>query len=173
MLKTYNLIDKYKRFIITRSDFIYQLPHPQLDLLNPDFIWIPDGEHYGGFTDRHAILSQSNIETYLNIFNSMVIHSNKYFFNMLLFSNSYNIETLIKFHLIFHNKINLVRHFPYIMYAVRNHNGTTRWSKGEFSFIHNYYIKYSNEYYNSSHYKYLFHKSNLSITDFYKSLIYY
>jgi len=56
-----DLIEKYDRFIITRSDFIYQLPHPKLHLMEKKHIWIPNGEQYGGYTDRHAILAKDNI----------------------------------------------------------------------------------------------------------------
>ena len=68
-LVEHNLINEYDRFIITRSDYIYQLPHPKLNHLNENYIWIPDGEHYGGYTDRHVVLSKNNIEVYLNILN--------------------------------------------------------------------------------------------------------
>jgi hypothetical protein len=60
-----DLINKYDRFVITRSDFIYQLPHPKLHLMHENYIWIPDCEYYGGYTDRHVILSKQNIESYL------------------------------------------------------------------------------------------------------------
>lgn len=46
---------------------MWDVPHPALELLEPDAIWIPNGEGYGGFTDRHAVLSQSNYEDYLGI----------------------------------------------------------------------------------------------------------
>ena len=71
-----DLINKYDRFIITRSDFIFLLPHPKVELMNKNYIWIPNCEHYGGYTDRHVVLSKNNIESYLNIFNNMVIRSN-------------------------------------------------------------------------------------------------
>jgi len=74
-----DLINKYDRFIITRSDFIYQLPHPKVELMNENCIWIPNCENYGGYTDRHVVLSKNNIESYLNIFNNIVLKSNEYF----------------------------------------------------------------------------------------------
>ena len=39
-------------------------------------IWIPDGEHYGGYTDRHVVLSKNNIESYLNIFTNFFSNVN-------------------------------------------------------------------------------------------------
>lgn len=165
-----DLINKYDRFVITRSDFIYQLPHPKVELMNENCIWIPDCEHYGGYTDRHVVLSKNNIESYLNIFNNFVLRSNEYFMKMKVRGN-WNLEQLIKFHLEQNNVLHLVKEFPYVMYSVRNINGTTRWSQGNYSNELGYYIKYHSEYDKSSYYKNEFEKSGLAIDEFYKDLI--
>ncbi len=165
-----DLINKYDRFIITRSDFIYQLPHPMLESMDKNYIWIPDEEHYGGYTDRHVILSKDNIEYYLNILNNMVLKSNDYFNKMKLHPN-WNLEKLIKFNLEQNNVIHLVREFPYIMYSIRPINGTTRWTEGVFSNELGCYIKYPSEFKKSSYYKNQFEiheKSEMSIDDFYR-----
>jgi hypothetical protein len=164
-----DLINKYERFIITRSDYIYQLPHPKVELMSKNYIWIPDSEHYGGYTDRHVILSKSNIESYLNIFNNFVLKSNEYFMKMNNNTN-WNLERLIKFHLEQNNVLHLVKEMPYVMYTVRNINGNTRWSMGNYSNELGYYIKYESEYNKSSHYKNEFDKLGLSINEFYKEL---
>ena len=166
-----DLINKYDRFIITRSDFIYQLPHPKVEFLNKKYIWIPDCEHYGGYTDRHAILSKNNIVAYLNILNNFVLLSNKYFIKMKN-KNEWNLEKLIKFHLKQNKVLHRVKEFPYIMYSVRNINGSTRWSQGIYSNELGYYIKYKTEYNKSSYYKKKFEKYGLSIDDFYIYRIY-
>ncbi len=165
-----NLINKYDKFIITRSDFIYQLPHPKVEHMNNNYIWIPDCEHYGGYTDRHVILSKNTIEPYLNIFNNFVLRSNEYFMKMKNYSD-WNLERLIKFHLEQNNVLHLVKEFPYVMYSVRNINGTTRWSYGTYSNELGYYIKYQSEYNKSSDYKNKFEKSGLTINEFYKTHI--
>lgn len=41
-----DLISEYDRFVITRSDYVFQLPHPKLELLKDKYIWNPNGEHY-------------------------------------------------------------------------------------------------------------------------------
>jgi hypothetical protein len=76
------VIDQYDRFIITRSDYIYRLPHPKVELMDPEYIWIPDSEHYGGYTDRHVVLSRKHVTPYLNILNNFVQRSNEYFLKM-------------------------------------------------------------------------------------------
>jgi hypothetical protein len=169
-LHQYDLINQYDRFIITRSDFIYQLPHPSLDIMYEDFIWIPDCEHYGGYTDRHVILSKKNIESYLNILHHFVVKSNEYFDKMKNY-NKWNLEKVIKFHLEQNQVLHLVKEFPYIMYSVRNKNGTTRWSAGKFSKEFGYFIKYESEFQKSTEYKKKWKKSKLSIHDFYKKHI--
>ena len=162
-----DLINKYDRFIITRSDYIYQLPHPKVEFMDERFIWIPNCEHWGGYTDRHVVLSKNNIESYLNIFNNFVHRSNDYFMKMRYW-DEWNLERLIKFHLQQNGVDHLVREFPYVMYAVRNINGSTRWSVGYWSGDLGYYIKYMNEYIISSKYKNEFESSGLTIDEFYK-----
>jgi len=169
-LKESGLIHKYERFIITRSDYIYQLPHPKLDILDKSSIWIPNAEYYGGFTDRHVVLSKEHVEPYLNIFHNMVLQSNTYFMKMKSF-HKWNLERLIKFHLTQNNVIQKVKLMPYVMYTVRNINGTSRWCKGKFSKELGYYIKYNTEYIKSNKYKQEFEKSGKSIHEFYTNII--
>jgi hypothetical protein len=165
-LKEDNLINKYDRFIITRSDFMYQLPHPKTEYMDKSFIWIPDSEYSHGYTDRHVILSQKNIEVYLNILTTMFLRSNEYFMKMK-HHTEWNLEQLIKFHLDQNNEI--VKECPYIMYSVRNINGTTRWQQGHFNPEFGYYIKYGTEYDKSTFYKKEFLKSNNTIDTFYSN----
>jgi len=165
-----DLINKYDRFVITRSDFIYQLPHPKVELMNENCIWIPDCEYYYGYTDRHVVLSKNNVEPYLNIFNNLVLRSNEYFMKMKDIC-SWNLEQLIKFHLEQNNVLHLVKEFPYVMYSVRNINGTTRWEQGNYSNELGYYIKYQTEYDKSSYYKNEFENTGLNIDEFYKQYI--
>jgi hypothetical protein len=171
------LINKYERFIITRSNFIYQLPHPKIEHMNDNCIWIPDCEHYDGYTDKHVVLSKNNIESYLNILNNLVLRSNEYFMKMKN-KNDWNLERLIKFHLEQNNVLHLVKEFPYIMYSVKNINGSTRWSECNYSNKLGCYIKYQSEYdkstyYNkSTYYKNNFEKSGLTIDEFYKNNIF-
>lgn len=165
-----NIIDKYDRFILTRSDYIYRLPHPKVELMDENYIWIPDSERYGGYTDRHVILSKNNIESYLNILNNMVVRSNEYFMKMKNQMN-WNLERLIKFHLQQNNVLHLVKQIPYIMYTVRNINGNTRWMSGNYSDKLGYYIKYKSEFDKSNHYKDKFKKSGVTIDEFYKNRI--
>jgi hypothetical protein len=166
----HDLIHKYDRFVITRSDFIYQLPHPKVEQMAEPNLWIPDCEYYDGYTDRHVVLSRTNIEPYLNILNHIVLRSNEYYSKMKEFSY-WNLERLIKFHLFQNNVGHLVKEFPYVMYSVRNIDGNTRWEKGVFSSQFGYYIKYESEYEKSSDYKNKFETSGLTMDDFYEKTL--
>jgi hypothetical protein len=161
-----NLIDKYDRFVVTRSDYMYQLPHPKLNYLAGNYIWFPDSEHCGGYTDRHVVLSKTNVETYLNIFNSMVCN-----YCNIINSQVNSIEKLIKLHLKEQNVLDDVREFPYVMYLVRSEHGKTRWAHGNYSRELGYYIKYFPEYDRSSYYKNKHLNSGLPIDDFYKHVL--
>ncbi len=165
-----DLLNKYDFFVITRSDFIYTLPHPSLDILSENFIYVPFGEGYGGVTDRHVVLSKKFVIPYLNMLNKMITHGEEYYRKMSS-CNTWNLEQFIKFHLQENSVWNQVRFFPYIMYAIRSEGGTTRWAVGQYSKEHGYYIKYPSEYKEAFDNQSLFQRSEISIDNFYKNKI--
>lgn len=165
-LRENGLMAKYDRFIITRSDFIYQMPHPSLStVLTNDYMWVPDREYYWGITDRHTVLTRNNVHNYLDILNGMVMNSNDYF-RRLNNTRRYNLEMLIDFHVSDYHSTPY-KFFPYIMYTARPVNGTTRWSNGTYSQSLGYYIKYDSEYRESSYYYNLHAKLSIPYDDFY------
>ena len=83
----------------------------------------------------------------------------------------WNLEQLIKFHLDQNNVLHLVKEIPYVMYSVRNINGTTRWMSGNYNTNLGYYIKYQTEFDKSTYYKNIFNTFGLTIDDFYKKYI--
>jgi len=93
--------DQYDRFIITRSDFIWEVPHPTVERLQPNFIWIPYGEFYGGVTDRHAVLSKQNLEAYLNLIDPILEDTDVLISSMMaaIPKPIWNLERYILFHL--------------------------------------------------------------------------
>ena len=60
-LRQDGVLDRYDRFVLTRSDFFWLSSHPPLDVLDPDMIWVPEGQDYGGLNDRHLVASRQNI----------------------------------------------------------------------------------------------------------------
>jgi hypothetical protein len=86
----------YTHFIITRTDFQWLAPHPPLELLDDRFIWIPEGEDYHGYNDRHAVCSKKNISKYLDFFSSLISGEA---FSYLKPYKSLNHEYQLKLHL--------------------------------------------------------------------------
>ena len=82
----------------------------------------------------------------------------------------WNLEKLIKFNLEQNNVGHLAKQIPYVMYTVRNINGSSSWvfGLGEYSNELGYYIKYQGEFDKSTYYKKEFEKSGLTIDEFYK-----
>jgi hypothetical protein len=162
-LQQNDLISQYDQFVITRSDFMFLLPHPKLD---SRYIWIPDGEHYGGFTDRHVVLPRPHVEAYLNILNHFVLRSNEYLLKMKQ-REDWNLERLIYFHLEQNEVLHHVKQFPYIMYSVRASNGSTRWAEGTWNAKLDYFVKYAKEYESATKFEKLFSQSDMTIDAFY------
>lgn len=135
----------YDRFIVTRSDFIHQIPHAPLELLDPDYIWIPFGEDYNGYTDRHIIASQKDILGVLSITDAILSEPESLVAEMQPFTH-WNLEKFIKFSFARQGLTRKVRRYPYTMYCVRSVGGHTRWREGEFNKQLGYFVKYPNEY---------------------------
>jgi hypothetical protein len=170
-LREHDLLEEYDRFVITRSDYMWPFKHVDLDLLSPSQVWVPDGEYYGGVTDRHTVLSRHNIEEYLNIFNMMVLRSNEYI--SMLFETTdnngvINPEVLIKCHLKAQS-IKTIRTFPYNMFTVRARDGPTSWSTGSYNENLGYCVKYRSEFLSTVNFCYKLKKFNKTIKkDYYK-----
>ena len=139
------ILNNYDRFVITRSDFVHRIPHVPLKYLCPEFIWVPNGENYGGYTDRHIVVSNRDVLKVLSISDRVIIDPDNLFLDMN-FDSEWNLEKFIKFSFEYMGLGERVRRFPYTMYSVRSIDGHTRWSEGDFCSKHGYYIKYQNEY---------------------------
>lgn len=141
-LRQSSLLDRYDRFIVTRSDFVWTMPHPPMRQLPEGRVWIPDGEQCGGLTDRHVVLDQFNLVQYLDILPSLLTRKEEYLAAMAS-SEEWNLEKVVALHLRLHGV--RVSHFPYMMYSVRSREGTTRWEHGVWSEDLGYFVKYPAE----------------------------
>ena len=65
-LRELNLLERYDRFIVTRSDHYYLCEH-NLTGLDPTKVWVPEGQTWGGITDRHVVAPSEKILQVLNI----------------------------------------------------------------------------------------------------------
>jgi hypothetical protein len=147
-LQKNNVLDRYDRFIITRSDFLWLCPHPPLSVLDRDKIWVPRGEDYGGLNDRHLVASRADVVNCLNIIEDIVLQPASLYEEMKGRNHpDWNNESFLAHHLRRKRLLNKVRRFPYVMYLARpaDETGPT-FSPGRFEPAVGHYIKYEEEY---------------------------
>ena len=153
-LEELNLIKEYDWFVITRSDFIWNIPHPPSKLLDPNRIYIPDGEYYDGVTDRHMIVSANYVKDCIHLIEPILCQP-QYVIDSLvqMYGDVLNPERYIKWKLRELGLLDKVCFFPYVMYAVRENGGSTSWSIGTWNSELKYNIKYDGEYQSYIKYK--------------------
>jgi len=139
------LLDRYDRFVITRSDFIHPVPHAPLRLLCPTKVWIPYGEGYGGYTDRHIILHRNHVLDALSV-TDPIFAAPERLFDKMKHCQNWNLERYIKFIFGEIGLDKLIRTYPYTMYTVRGLTGHTRWRAGTYDQTLGYCIKYQGEF---------------------------
>jgi len=139
------VIDRYDRFVITRSDYMHELPHVPISSLSEDHVWLPYGEDYGGYTDRHMIVSREDVARALSIADDIVLDPDGLFAAMQARSR-WNLERFIKLQFDRNGLSSRVRRFPPTMFTVRAVDGHTRWSRGTYRADLGYFVKYPGEY---------------------------
>jgi hypothetical protein len=141
------LLEKYEWFVITRSDFLYRIPHIPLTMLDPNYVWIPDGEDYGGLTDRHMVVSRKFLEKALSAADP-IIRSPDELYEQMRGKSDWNVEMYLQLALGKVGLLAFVKRFPYTMYTVRDDSTHTSWSKGIKNRKDGYLVKYLSEYNN-------------------------
>jgi hypothetical protein len=139
------LLNKYDRFVITRSDFYWMSPHPTLDLLDPNFVWVPDGQAAFGFTDRHVVLSSKNIVEYLTLLD-LLLTGDKTALQSVANRTGMNLES---FYYSYYNQkddLKTIKRFPYIMCLVRGESDDTKSVIGTYHPRLRCYVKNAPEY---------------------------
>ncbi|KXZ51746.1 hypothetical protein GPECTOR_11g192 [Gonium pectorale] len=140
------IVNYYDYFIVTRSDYYYIKPHPKLPLsMDPNHIWIPEGEDYGGITDRHIVVSRKHVHAALSLMDP-IIQDPKGLLREMQGHDEWNLEQFIKYQFETRGILQHVRRFPRIMYAVRTSNTSTRWRSGTFVKEAGMIVKYMTEY---------------------------
>jgi hypothetical protein len=143
-LRENDLLSQYDRFIVTRSDFYYWCPHPPLQILDPRYVWIPRGEDYGGFTDRHVVASAHDIVACLDVMDDVLRRPQELYREMHHFSR-WNLEQYLRFQFRKKQIEGRVRRYPYVMTTVRGPADSSRWAKGAFDPSVGMIIKYQSE----------------------------
>jgi hypothetical protein len=137
-----HLLDKYDQFIITRSDFIYTVPHPKLEVGG---LWVPDGEDYAGITDRHLVVDAANLVPSLSMIEDLLCNPEEWT-KLIPLMHYRNFEGVLEKYFERSGLLARVSRFPYIMYGVRGAGDPTRGSRGVFYPELGYYVKYPSEY---------------------------
>lgn len=146
-LENEEMQQKYDRYIITRSDFIWELPHPKMDCLVLDRIWIPYGEFYWRVTDRHVVLSQKYLRPYLDLIGPILTKQDSLIREKKVYNPkpNWNHEQFILFRLKSQGLGAKIRFLPFTMYLVREASTPTRWAVGEMDTELGFFVKYPNE----------------------------
>lgn len=149
-LRELGLLDRYDWFIVTRSDFMWPMAHPPVDLLRRDRIYALDGEHYGGICDRHIVVPRKFIDRYLELVDPIfdAPETLRADLEIRMRRHRWDFMNPERFHAARMADVGLwrrVRFLPYVPFTVRAPGGSTRWSKGTFDEQKGYYIKYPRE----------------------------
>lgn len=149
LLNEPGLLDRYSRYVLTRSDFMYLVPHYPLSRLDPDQLWLPLGEDYHGYTDRHIIADRRTIIPAISLLDPILRTPGKLYQELNGRQEYLSFEGYIAYAFQRSGLTSILRRYPYTMYAVRHPDGRTSWSHGTYSESLGYCIKYKPEYISS------------------------
>jgi hypothetical protein len=140
-----SVLQHYDRIIVTRSDFMWTIPHPPMSVLSSKNVWFPDGEYYYGLTDRHMVVSSDHALDALNLMEAVLLRPKQLRAAMSPYPR-WNMEAYLAFHLESVGLRPLVKVFPYVMFTVRDEQDPTRGALGTFVDDVGAYVKYPLEY---------------------------
>ena len=120
-LQREGLLEKYDRFIITRSDFQWLCPHPPLSVLSAENISVPSDHHWSGINDRHMVVRAADVEPCLDLLEEMLLRPAE-LAQAMRERSEWNDEQLLALQLRRRGLAGRVREFPYVMYLV-GHRG--------------------------------------------------
>jgi hypothetical protein len=147
-IREHNLTSIYDRFVVTRSDHYY-LCHHNLSFLDPQFMWLPKSQNFGGVTDRHLVVNSSLLLPALDILPQFLEHPEDYA-SFASFKVG-NPERLIHFRWKKIGIRELVKRFDRMMFTCAESSDPTRWqTKSDLMVPEGVYLKYTKEY-NLSH----------------------
>ena len=147
-LEAEGLYDKYDWFVLTRSDFMWPVMHPGIELFSPQHLYVPDGERYRGYTDRHALVPRRHFRQFMEVARATFDEPEELARRMKAVSAvDWNTESFVKFRLGELGFADKVRFMPYMMYTVKPLGGPTgEGAPGGDNFQLGMYVKYPLEY---------------------------
>lgn len=166
LLKKYiEIIENYDQIILTRSDFFYISKYPKLE---NNYIWIPDGEDYGGLQDGHNVFPSNLARNVFSICKNL--EEDKF---DLLNMRTVSPETILKEHFKFENLYKLVKRYERVQLSVATKKDSSNWSNAKYKtfFFGNLLIKYPSQYLNIYAHNRAFRKSFKNKINYYFILI--
>lgn len=149
LLNEPGLLDRYSRYVLTRSDFMYLSPHFPVSNLEASHLWLPLGEDYHGYTDRHLIADRKTFLSAISLLDPILRTPGELFKELSGRQDYLSFEGYIGYAFQRSGLTSILRRYPYTMYAVRHPDGRTSWSQGTYNEALGYCIKYKPEYISS------------------------
>lgn len=128
-LREAGLLNRYERFIVTRSDFFWAAPHPPMALLSPHHVWVPQGQDHDGLNDRHAVVSAPDVPAFLDVMSPLLRHPDRACRDFAD-APEINFEQYLRWCVSAAGLTPRVRRMPYTMFLVREPDGPTNWTTG-------------------------------------------
>lgn len=123
------LHEQYDYFVLTRADHLHICPHDDIAGLAPDTLWIPSGENYLGWTDRHLVASADMFVRAMNMTKDIVCNAQHWTQVFTSETNIVNLETALK---LYWNRTDFqVAELNRTMFSVKTEDDPSRWSIGE------------------------------------------
>jgi hypothetical protein len=123
-----------------------------MSILDSDALWLPNGEDYGGVTDRHLVVSRGDVATCLNIIEDVLLKPIQ-LSEEIGSHQELNVEQVLKYHLGRKKLLHKVKRFPYVMYLARSARADyPTWEQGHYEPAVGHYVKYKKEFQSASAY---------------------
>ena len=149
---TEEIISKYEWFVFTRSDYYWNVTHPPVQMLDPNYIYIQDAEYHTGIPDRHFIVPTTMVAKFIQLA-TPIFSDPKNLISRAKSAGctSLNIEAYLKFRF---QELGLLSHvlaLPQFGFLVRSPSEESRHSWGELHRNLGLYVKYLEEFRASSY----------------------
>lgn len=144
-LRNSDLRNKYDWFLISRSDMLWQRPHPPIQNFDEQFVYFLDGEHYFGVSDRYVLFHRENFLPVVSACDSLFENPGETYLR-LRERRFLNPEVFLLTELERAGVMGKARFLPYMPFAIRSVGGVSRWSLGTWNRGLQVFVKYRSEY---------------------------
>jgi hypothetical protein len=126
----HNLLNKYDMFVLTRSDELYLCDHVDFSTLDSTSAHIPEGEDYGGVSDRHIVAEGPTFMKAINLTQELVCNTGEWF--TYLQDNAKDEVNMEAVHALMWQKMQLpVQRHGRSQFLVRAPHDSANWNGGQ------------------------------------------